>query len=161
MDYQKIEKKAKKSWRVSRIIGFIIMLAIFLPGLYFGIVADILPTPIMIVSIIIFILYNICAIILYPEIEYRQWRYLITDEKVEIRHGIFYIKTITVPVIRIQHITTSQGPINRMFGLHKISISLASGSFEIEGLSKVTATMISENLKNKLYNRMDERGELS
>ena len=100
------------------------------------------------------------AMLVVPKIEYRQWGYLIEEDKVVIRHGIFFVKKSIVPIIRIQNITISQGPINRRLGLYKLELSLASDSFEIVGLDKETAETISENLKARLYTRVREKGVL-
>lgn len=95
-----------------------------------------------------------------PQIEYRQWGYIIEEDKVVIRHGIFFVTKSIVPIIRIQNITISQGPINRRLGLYKLELSLASGSFEIVGLNRETAEFIGENLKQRLYARVREKGVL-
>jgi len=96
------------------------------------------------------------GIILYPIIEYKQWRYAITEDKVEIRHGIFFITTTVIPIIRVQHITISRGPIYRKLGLSAVKIFLASGSFEIEGLRENIANTISENLKSRVMERLNK-----
>ena len=98
------------------------------------------------------------AFLIYPEIEYRQWRYLITEDKVEIRHGIFFVETTIIPIVRIQHITISQGPIRRRFGLFGVKISLASGEHEIVGLTEEKAARVSDYLKTRLYVRLEEEG---
>ena len=97
---------------------------------------------------------------LYPELEYRQWGYIVEEDRVVIRHGIFFVKKVIIPIIRIQNITVSQGPINRKLGIYSLEMSLASGSFAIEGLNKETADFISENLKAKLYERLQKKGEI-
>jgi len=96
------------------------------------------------------------GIVIYPIIEYKQWRYAITEDKVEIRHGIFFVTTTVIPIIRVQHITISRGPIYRKLGLSSVKIFLASGSFDIEGLLENTATVISESLKSSVMERLNK-----
>ena len=159
MEYRKLDRKIIGGWRISRMIR----LACFLiPAVVVSIFADM---DILAWKIGVFALWAICAycllgLILYPPIEYRQWGYYIDDEKVVIRHGLFFISQTIVPVIRIQNITISQGPINRRLGLYKVEIALASGSHEIVGLDQATADFISESLREKLYHRMEAKGEL-
>ncbi|MGC2872750.1 PH domain-containing protein [Ihubacter sp. rT4E-8] len=162
MEYQQPDVRAMKSWRIGRLISFAV----------FAIIAAVV---ILIIwctgwsswwryiiiggAVLMAVVQGVAACIL-PQIEYRQWGYLIEEDKVVIRHGIFFIKKTIVPIIRIQNITMSQGPIDRRLGLYKLKLSLASGSFEIVGLNQETAEAISENLKSRLYARVREKGVL-
>ena len=160
MDYIKLDKKAITSWRVGRIIRLpiwlIVCAAVFIGGMC--IPFDILSTVVK-VLVILLAVYKIAGIIIYPQIEYRQWGYKITEDRVDIRHGIFFVTHTIVPVVRIQHITVSQGPINRKLGLYEVEMSLASDSFEIPCLSKEVADEIAENLKSRLYKRLEANGQ--
>lgn len=159
MEYKKLDKKIIDGWRTSRLIR----LACFLiPTVAATILVDI---DAIWWKVVFCVLWAVCAycllgLILYPPIEYRQWGYYIDDEKVVIRHGLFFIDQTIIPIIRIQNITISQGPINRHLGLYKVEIALASGSHEIVGLDQETADSISEGLRAKLYHRMEAKGEL-
>ena len=157
MDYIKLDKKAITSWRAGRILRLplwlILCAAIFVAGIFIpaGIIAK--------AAAIVLFVYKLAGIIIYPQIEYRQWGYQIHDDRVDIRHGIFFVDHTIVPVIRIQHITVSQGPINRKLGLYEVEMALASNNFEIPCLSKEVADEIAENLKSKLYNRLEANGQ--
>lgn len=159
MEYKKLDRKMIDGWRVSRLIRLVCFL---IPTLAATLFVDIDG---LVWRIAFYGLWAICAycllgLILYPPIEYRQWGYYIDDEKVVIRHGLFFIDQTIIPIIRIQNITISQGPINRHLGLYKVEIALASGSHEIVGLDQETADAISESLRTKLYHRMEAKGEL-
>lgn len=161
MEYEKLDKRAILSWRLGRLIGLIIISIILFIGIIITKIFHFSPTIYMYIYIGcgLIISYKLLSLIIYPEIEYRQWKYLITEDKVEIHKGIFFINTIIIPIIRIQHISLSQGPINRKLGLYQVTISLASGAFTIEGLTEEKANKISEYLKSKLYTRLKSKGE--
>lgn len=157
MSYNNLDKKIITSWRIARLIRFaVIVVVLGLPTLivsnkdYFVPVA----TYIYLAEGLIFT-YLAATFLLYPVIEYRQWGYIISDDRVEIKHGLFFIETIVIPIIRIQHITIVQGPILRKLGLSKVSIHTASGAFLIEGLSNNSAKAIAEALKARIYTRLD------
>jgi membrane protein YdbS with pleckstrin-like domain len=152
MDYKKLDKKVITSWRAARIIFFVVLALIFAVFNLSSRDQDFwdLAKFYIFAGEGLLLLYSLISLILYPMIEYRQWGYSIENDKVEIRHGIFFISTSVIPIIRIQHITMSSGPINRKLGLTKLTIHTASGEFNIEGLTVRTAEEISENLKNKL-----------
>lgn len=157
MTYIKLDKKAVTSWRIGRLIGLAVALLVC-AGLWFaaGFIQEVEPHQ-WILSLLfgLFLLYKLVGLIVYPLIEYGQWGYFITEDKVDLRHGIFFITNTIIPIIRIQHITVSQGPINRKLGLYDVEISLASSSFKIQCLDRTAADEIAENLKSKLYTRLE------
>ncbi len=158
MDYQKLDKKIKLSWRIARFIRLVIIMSVLgVPRLVLGGQAN-LESFIFYFDIFLLavFLYLIITFIVYPMVEYRQWSYALTNDRVEIHHGIFFVRTTVIPIIRIQHVTISQGPVNRILKLSTVIIYTASGSFVIEGLSNDTARLIGETLKSKLYTRIEE-----
>lgn len=159
MEYKKLDRKMIAGWRIARAIRLVCFL---LPTIAVTIFVhnDAIWWDIVFYGLWIVCAYCLLGLILYPPIEYRQWGYYIDEEKVVIRHGLFFIRQTMIPVIRIQNITVSQGPINRHLGLYKVEIALASGSHEIVGLDQETADTISESLRTKLYRRMEAKGEL-
>ena len=158
MNYEKLDKKAILSWRIRRIISFFVILITVVAGLLIlnNTELDNNYRNYIYIATGLLLLYKLIGIILYPIIEYKQWRYAITEDKVEIRHGIFFITTTVIPIIRVQHITISRGPIYRKLGLSAVKIFLASGSFEIEGLRENIANTISENLKSRVMERLNK-----
>lgn len=162
MEYNRVDPRAIKSWRIGQLIGLIVVLAVSVPAAFFLLQSNWESgfKYIILGGIAVICLYSAAAVLIFPAIEYRQWGYIVEEDKVVIRHGIFFIKETIIPVIRIQNITVSQGPINRKLGLYEVEIALASGNFSIEGLDKETADAISENLKSRLYKRVEEKGVL-
>lgn len=162
MEFQKPDIRAIKSWRISETISFVVVAAITAAVFFFAFKNDwqnlwvgIIKISLLVLSIIAFI-----GIFILPKLEYMQWGYIVEDDKVIIRHGIFWVKKEVIPVIRIQNLTVSQGPINRRFDLYKIELSLASGDFVIEGLDRETADDIAEKLRARLYQRIADKGVL-
>ena len=157
MEYRKLDPKAKTSWRLGRGLRFILWV-IVCAGVCLLVPYQELYGKIIEIAIFLILAYKLIGLIIYPMIEYKQWGYRIEEEKVDIRHGIFFVTNTVIPVIRIQHITVSQGPINRRLGLYDVEISLASGSFKIECLAKQVADEMAENLKARLYDRLENVG---
>lgn len=152
MEYQKLDPKAKKMWRVGRIFGLAIMLVAYGFGIYIfyrtfseAHLMDLLP--LAAISMALPIILQILNLLIYPPVEYRQWAYMITADRIEIKKGIFFHSTKIVPISRIQHVTVSEGPLARFYKLASVTINTAGGSMKIEGLAKETAEAICENLK--------------
>lgn len=157
--YQKLDPRIITAWKISRWIRFLVFaILLSIPNiiLYFQDFYLSILIPIIVFDAIIGA-YLLITPFLYPAIEYRQWGYIITEDRVEIRHGIFFIQTTIIPIIRVQHVTISQGPIKRKLGISSIDINTASGAFKIEGLSDADAMQIAKSLKSKLLVRMDKQ----
>ncbi|MHB8063370.1 MAG: PH domain-containing protein [Ruminiclostridium sp.] len=156
MEYNKLDKRILVSWRIVRLIGILIIGTIMTIAIIILSWQSFFDTYMFYAYILagIILAYMLITLYLFPAIEYRQWGYIISDDRVEIRHGIFLIKNIVIPIVRVQHITILQGPINRKLGISIINIHTASGQFTIEGISNEEASSIAESLKSKLYTRL-------
>ncbi len=162
MNYEHLDRKIVTSWRIARLIRFAVTVAVLgLPTLILSRQEYFAPIGSYVYPVegLIFI-YLMAAPFLYPAIEYRQWGYMISKDRVEIRHGIFFVETTIIPVVRIQHITVSQGPILRKLSLSNVIIHTASGAFTIEGLSNENARAIAEALKAKLDTRLEAQDKV-
>lgn len=157
MEYNRLDKKVVVSWRITRLIRLVVMTLILV------VPARILSKQEFMVDYMSFvwlgvaamIAYLVLSIIIYPMIEYRQWGYVIAEDRVTIKHGIFFIEVTVIPIVRIQHITIEKGLINRRLGIANVNIHTASGSFVIEGVSNETADSVADSLKSRLYRRLD------
>ena len=47
---------------------------------------------------------------LFPKLRQRYYSYQLNEEELEIQHGLFVVKRVLVPMIRVQHVTIEQGP---------------------------------------------------
>lgn len=149
-EYQKLNKNAKKSWIISRLLGALITSIILISfKLFLSKVIDNFDeiNIFVTVGIIIFITILLINSIIYPIFEYKQWRYTITNDKIEFTEGIYFKRTVLIPIIRIQHIQLNQGPINKFFKLCNITIFTAGGQHKIPNIEMEKAEEISEYLK--------------
>lgn len=151
MEYSRINQNAVKSWLMGRciflvifsIVYFIISIKFILPilGKYSFVKYIFLPLTIFIV---IFLLVNTFV---FPIIEYKEWRYKITEDKIELINGIFIKSKIIIPISRIQYLDVQQGPIYRNFRLACLSIHTAGSTHEIPALTLEEANQISTRLR--------------
>lgn len=161
MDYEKLHESSKKSWFIARLITTLIVGVIFLVGRFLltriteesGANEYLLIGNVVMIIIFIFLLLNT---LIYPTFEYKQWKYIITEDKVEFSEGIFFTEKITIPIVRVQHIQINQGPINRWLKLADITISTAGGQHKIPNIHISKAEEIGEYLKNKIKEKVEE-----
>lgn len=110
------------------------------------------------ISVIIIVLVLI-DIIIIPKIRYDRYKYLITDERVEVKKGLFLITTSIIQIKRIQKIELSNGPIDRKFGLSNVNIYTAAGTVDIKFLSNEEAREISDKVNELLKHKLEKKNE--
>lgn len=81
-----------------------------------------------------------------PEIEFRQWRYEIREDEVDLLHGIVTRTRQVVPMSRIQHVDTRRGPLQRRYGLATVQFFTAAGAMEIPQLSIERAEQVRDQI---------------
>ena len=78
--------------------------------------------------------YAYLFIFLFPKISWLRWRYEVRESEIELQHGLFIVKRTLIPMVRVQHVDTSQGPILRKYNLAGITISTAATNHTIPAL---------------------------
>ena len=80
------------------------------------------------------VLSTVLSIYLFPKIRWDHWRYEVREHEIEIQHGLFVVKRTLIPMVRVQHVDTIQGPILKKYDLGNISISSAATVHTIPAL---------------------------
>ncbi len=71
-----------------------------------------------------------------PELRWRRWRYEVRDEEIDLRHGTITITRTLIPMLRVQHVDTTRGPLDQLFGLATVVIHTAAGETTIPALDE-------------------------
>lgn len=156
MDYpmlkNKLPKSIKKVWRNTGFLNLFILISLGLfargilhftdtfEGIWFFI-----GTIYLITISLIFILY----FILIP-FRYNYFRYEITEDDIVYQKGFFFRKITYVPINRIQHIETEQGPFLRLEKLMELKIHTAATVHRIAGLSIEDSLSLREQIIEKM-----------
>src|SRR5215210_724198 len=90
-----------------------------------------------------------------PGLRWRRWRYEIRPDEVDLQRGVFWISRTLVPLARIQHVDTRQGPLQRRFGLSTVVFYTAAGPNQIPELSTSVAADVRDRIA-KLTREQDE-----
>jgi len=151
---QRIDIKAVKYWRYTNIISAVFFLLV--PAAYY-LAVRLWHWPAWITIVLLFLtlalaVFNICY---KPEIIWKTWRYDVSEQEIDLFHGVF-IKTRTlIPMVRVQHVDTQQGPLLRHFGLSTVTISTAAGTHEIPALADDVAASLRDSI-SELARVVDE-----
>lgn len=138
----RIDKKAIKAWRLTALIFGIFW---FTPAIaYVPISLGINKfDPVLLVLAIIpsLVLYLFIGLVI-PKLRWQRWRYDVNADAIDILRGFIFKKRTVVPINRVQHVDTNQGPIYRKYTLSSVKISTAATTHEIPALDDETATEV-------------------
>lgn len=130
---KRISVKALSVWRLSGSLKIFISwilagVAIYLLHIFNG------PFWISLLIIGIELISTYLFIFLLPSLRWRRFRYDVRKEEIELQEGIFIVKRTLIPMIRVQHVDTVQGPVLRKYQLASVIINTAATSHAIPAL---------------------------
>ena len=142
---QRIDSRAVPYWRWSASIKSVFLLLVP-AGYYLAQQHWHWPAWITFVLLALTLANAVFSILFKPDITWKTWRYDVSEQEIDLLHGVF-IKTRTlIPMVRVQHVDTEQGPLLRRFGLSSVTISTAAGSHEIPALADEVAALLRDRI---------------
>lgn len=142
---ERIHRDALKVWRITESIAAAIVLLIA-AGLF--VIAAL--TPMLMWIAVAFaclaLLFTYGIVWWVPNIRWYRWRYEVSEDEIDLQHGIWWIHRTLVPMVRVQHVDTEQGPLLRRFGLATVKVSTAGGSHEIPALLMADAEALRDRI---------------
>lgn len=137
----KIPRKGLTVWRLYGLIGSVVFLMIAIAA---SVLTFIFEWPHYIHYIVIagVIVEALAFIWIIPNIRWEHWRYDVREHEIEIQSGLFIIKKTLIPMVRVQHVDTAQGPILKKYNLANISISTAATTHIIPMLISEEADLL-------------------
>jgi uncharacterized protein len=130
---KRISDKALSVWRITGAITSVII--VILAG---GVIwlSNVFSWPIWVViaAVGVIILHVYLYVYLFPLLRWKRWRYEVREQEIELQQGVFVVKRTLVPMIRVQHVDTRQGPLLKKYGLATVDVSTAATVHEIPAL---------------------------
>lgn len=105
---------------------------------------------------IIWLVSSICSIFIFPNIRLKIWRYEVHENELDLQHGLFTVTRVLVPMVRVQHVDTSQGPILRKYNLATVTISTAATVHEIPALEMEEADQLRDYISKLAREAKDD-----
>jgi membrane protein YdbS with pleckstrin-like domain len=142
---QPLAKKTLKVWKI--VTAMSSLLLSFFPGAYWGarLIFDLPIWPFyLIVSFILLV--AIINIFIIQKLQWSRWRYKIYENEIELMHGVFVVRRVIIPMIRVQHVDTKQGPLLRHYDLATVTVSTAATTHEIPGLTMGNADSLRDHI---------------
>lgn len=90
--------------------------------------------------------YAVLEVAVIPNVRLRHFRYEVSEHELDIKQGVFVIRRRLIPLVRVQHVDTVQGPLSKHFGLASVTVSTAAGAQLISGLSQQAADELRDRI---------------
>ncbi len=141
-----IEKKAIYNWLIKRTFWVAVFYA--LTHLYVAFVT--LPEQGLWIALLVLIAIVDALVIVnayvLPCFQYKKYRYCIGSDQIYLESGVIFKETTVLPIVQLQDVGYSQGPIQMALNLATVHVSTAGSDLAIEGLSKEDAIVLVDNL---------------
>ncbi|HEU5073778.1 MAG TPA: PH domain-containing protein [Polyangiaceae bacterium] len=143
---QSVDPKAVSLWRIEAVLRMALLGLLTLLG-----AATLLTlTPFGLVPavglLVVFLMLALVQIGFVPQIRYKHWRYQVDAQELDIQFGVFVVRRTLIPLVRVQHVDTVQGPLSKQFGLSSVTVSTAAGGHVIPGLSDEAADSLRDHI---------------
>ena len=134
-----------------RTVWFVVAVLV---ALFVGVVVGLAPTgevvePPVPLSAVAFVVVLVVGVV-YQYLRYEAWGFEIQDDAVYIEHGVVVRVKKVVPFVRVQHIDSRRGPVERASGLASLVIYTAGSrgaDVSIPGLTPERADELRERLR--------------
>lgn len=129
----RISERALKVWRIHGVLNSFIFILVCGGVVPFSLIFN-WPYWIMAISIAVAIAYTYVFSAIMPKLKWNRWRYDVRESEIELQQGVIFTKRTLIPMNRVQHIDTKQGPILKKYNLATVAISTAATTHEIPAL---------------------------
>ncbi|MBT2729701.1 PH domain-containing protein [Bacillus sp. ISL-75] len=141
----RLSEKALKVWRISAVIKVVIewsitAVIVILLYIFDG------PFWISLTLIILGVIFTFLHIFLFPALRWKWWRYEVREEEIELQEGFFIRSRTLIPMVRVQHVDTVQGPILRKYKLASVIVHTAATAHPIPALEETEAEQLRLNI---------------
>ena len=110
------------SWTVLAVIALILDVALIRRTDFGGILPPVV------------LLIGIAVVVIAPQRIYRRLLYRLTERRLQVLRGwLFHVDTV-VPLVRVQHIDVTRGPLDKLFGTATLVVHTAGTHNSIVGL---------------------------
>lgn len=141
----RIPRTAVKAWRISGGIGSLFLW--FIPlAIWFFDTDRVVDLWVHITLIAIVLALSLLLTFIIPHIRWKRWRYEINEHEIDLQHGLIVVQRTLIPVNRVQHVDTRQGPILRNYDLSNVAISTAATTHEIPALADEKAHTVRDQI---------------
>ena len=151
--FHKLTPRAIRVWQLGSALGNLFLFAI--PAVYAAVFGyQRFHFWILLSVTVVLLVYYILSIALFPYLSWKRWRYAIDENEIDLKRGVIIHRRTLIPLSRVQHVDTRQGPLLRWYKLSSVTISTAATTHEIPALDEVIADRVRHKIST--YARLAE-----
>jgi membrane protein YdbS with pleckstrin-like domain len=121
--HQPLDRRVRSLWQTAALLGTSpLWLGLLVAALLFGASGEIGPVGALAMGSMVVIGLAVGV----PVLRHRRWSWTLTDEGLELAHGVLVRTESAIPAFRVQQVDIRQGPLERAFGLVTLQITTAS-----------------------------------
>ncbi len=156
-EQQALHPRVVTLWRVQALLGFstlFIPMAVVAAAVLFSVLGASLALLAALSSLALGLaVLLVIQVGVWPPLSYDRFRYAVRDEDLWVARGVLFKQQTVIPHVRIQHVDTRQGPVERLFGVSRLLVFTASGLAAdggIPGLATATAVALRDDLASRV-----------
>lgn len=138
--FHKLPPRSIRTWQWGNSLSNLFLFG--LPALYYLFFQDNTNQIFLITLIIAISIIYILYIVWIPYIQWKRWRYSVDENEIHLKRGVIIKRETLIPLNRVQHVDTRQGPLLRWYNLSSVSISTAATTHEIPNLDSEIALRV-------------------
>lgn len=143
---QQIDPRAVELWRIHGLVGPVLWGGLGMLSLMIFVITQGLSPLWMLAAAPVLLLYAIVNVFVAPGIRWRIWRYDLDDKELYLKRGLIIVRRTLIPLVRVQHVDTTQGPLSKYFGLSSVRVSTAASTHEIPALADEVADSLRDRI---------------
>lgn len=98
-------------------------------------------------------------VLIAPGIRFRQYKYLIAQDRIEICEGLIFLRRTIIPIDRIYQIDIRTGPLDNAVGVAKVMVTTAGSASAFRFLEPEAADEIALYINENVLNKIHDEGE--
>lgn len=109
---------------------------------------------VLIITCSLILVFWLFSVFFLPYLSWKNWRYSVDKKEIDLKRGVIIKNRTLIPLSRVQHVDTRQGPLLRWYNLASVTISTAATTHEIPALDAVIADRVRKEIST--YARLAE-----
>jgi membrane protein YdbS with pleckstrin-like domain len=153
---ERLDPRAITLWRISGLLNLLPLLVGAGLGTWALVRLGNVSLFVAVLPLLAILVLGVTVVGVAPGLRWKRWRYEIRPDEIDLQRGILWVGRTLVPLARIQHVDTRQGPLQRRFGLSTVVFYTAAGPNHIPELS----TFVAAEVRDRIAALTGEQNEL-
>ena len=157
MKLKRLDKSVLKLWYIRAAILSLALIGVFVSAavilILTGAPSNVTLAVLLGIGIPVFLL--LCLTLIMPALRYRMYAWGYDSQRIVVKQGVIFRRSVVIPVCQIQDLHRTQGPLMLLLKLSDVTISTAGSNFDLSTLSTDEADRMIDELEQNLETRIE------